>query len=193
MRYLSHGRTGVSGDRMDEPSELQTYRAAKDAFFRDEPESPLPGSRRPTFRGLSYYAEAPALVFEVIPEPFDEPEIVELGTSDGDTREYLRWASLRFAVEGQEQVLTVFRQPYSGDLFLPFIDAGAGSETYGAGRYLDLPVLEDGRLLLDFNYAYHPYCAYSVAYSCPIPPAENRLRIHIRAGERLDADGLAYA
>lgn len=177
---------------MSEPSELETYRAAKDAFFRDEPESPLPASQRRTFRGLAYYAEAPALAFEVTPEPYDDPEIVELGTSDGDTREYQRWARIRFAVDGVEQSLTVFRQPYSGELFLPFVDAGAGSETYGAGRYLDLPVLEDGRLLLDFNYAYHPYCAYNPGYSCPIPPAENRLPVPIRAGERLDPDEGAH-
>ncbi len=178
---------------MNGPSELQTYRAAKDTYFRDEPESPLPASQRRTFRGLAYYAEAPALAFEVTPEPYEEIEVVELGTSDGETREYERWARLRFSVDGAEQSLTVFRQPYTGDLFLPFVDAGAGSETYGAGRYLDLPVLEDGRLLLDFNYAYHPYCAYNAAYSCPIPPPENRLRVHIRAGERLDTDGGAHA
>lgn len=176
---------------MKEASELQTYRAAKDAFFRDEPESPLPASLRRTFHGLSYYAEAPSLVFEVTPEPYEEPEVIELGTSDGDTREYERWARVRFAIDGTEQSLTVFRQPYNGELFLPFVDAGAGSETYGAGRYLELPVLEDGRLLLDFNYAYHPYCAYNAAYACPIPPAENRLSVHIRAGERLGPDGHA--
>jgi len=96
-------------------------------------------------------------------------------------------------VDGVEQSLTVFRQPYSGELFLPFVDAGAWSETYGAGRYLDLPVLEGGRLLVDFNYAYHPYCAYNPGYSCPIPPAENRLPVSIRAGERLDPDEGAHA
>lgn len=178
---------------MNGPSELETYRAGKDEFFRDAPDSPLPASRRRNFRGLAYYAKAPELAIEVMPEPYDHIETVELSTSDGETREYERWARLRFTVDGAEQSLTVFRQPDTGDLFLPFVDAGAGSETYGAGRYLDLPVLEDGRLLLDFNYAYHPYCAYNAAYSCPIPPAENRLRVHIRAGERLDADGGAHA
>ena len=173
---------------MTEATELEEFRAAKDAYFRDDPASPLPASTRWTFRGLAYYPEAPALVFEVTPEPFDEVEAVVMGTSDGETREYGRWARVRFAVDGTEQWLTVFRQPDSGDLFLPFLDAGAGSETYGAGRYLDLPVLEGGRLLLDFNYAYQPYCAYSTAYSCPIPPAENRLGVHIRAGERLGTE-----
>lgn len=178
---------------MNGPSELETYRVAKDEFFRDDPESPLPASQRRTFKGLAYYPEAPELVFEVAPEPYDEIETVELSTSDGETREYERWARLRFTVGGVEQSLTVFRQPDAGDLFLPFVDAGAGSETYGAGRYLELPLLEDGRLLLDFNYAYHPYCAYNAAYSCPIPPAENRLRMHMRAGERLGSGTEAHA
>lgn len=172
----------------DEPRELQEYRAAKDAFFRDEPESPLTPARRRTFTGLAYYPEVPSLVFEVTPQPYEDLEVVELATSDGEAREYGRWARLGFVVDGKEQTLTVFRDLHTGALFLPFVDAGAGSETYGAGRYLDLPELEGGRLLLDFNYAYHPYCAYNVAYSCPIPPAENRMDIHIRAGERLGAD-----
>ncbi len=178
---------------MSTPSELETYRAGKDEFFRDDPASPLPVPSRRNFGGLAYYPEAPHLAFEVTPEPYEEVEAVELSTSDGQNREYERWARLRFVVEGVEQSLTVFRQPDTGDLFLPFVDAGAGSETYGAGRYLDLPVLEGGRLLLDFNYAYHPYCAYNAAYSCPIPPAENRLRVHIRAGERLGPDGDTHA
>lgn len=174
---------------MSTPSELETYRAAKDEFFRDNPQSPLTASTRRNFGGLAYYPEALELAFEVVPEPYEKIEAVELSTSDGQTREYERWARLRFVVQGAEQSLTVFRQPDTGDLFLPFVDAGAGAETYGAGRYLDLPMLEDGRLLLDFNYAYHPYCAYNATYSCPIPPAENRLRVNIRAGERLTPGG----
>ena len=68
--------------------------------------------------------------------------------------------------------------------FIPFVDAQAGKETYGAGRYLDPEVLPDGRLVLDFNLAYNPYCAYNERYSCPIPPAENRLEAVIQAGEK---------
>ena len=167
---------------------LAEYRAAKDAYFRDEPDSPLTPAGRRTFTGLAYYGYAADLTFEVTPEPYEDTETVEMGTSDGDVREYDRWARIGFVVEGAGQSLTVFRDPQTGGLFLPFVDAGAGSETYGAGRYLDLPEIEGGRLLLDFNYAYHPFCAYNPGYSCPIPPAENRLNVHIRAGERLSAD-----
>ncbi len=179
----------MSEPASSEPSELEEYRAAKDQFFRDQPESPLLPSARRTFSGLAYYPEDPGLAFIVTPEPYEDVEVIEMGTSDGDIREYERWARIRFPVGGVEQSLTVFRDPDTGGLFLPFVDAGAGVETYGAGRYLDLPV-EDGRLILDFNYAYHPYCAYNPGYSCPIPPAENRLSVHIRAGERLGGDGV---
>jgi uncharacterized protein (DUF1684 family) len=165
-------------------SELDEFRQRKDEWFRAGQESPIPPALRPAFAGLRYYAEAPALVLEVTPELFDAPELVAMETSRGEPAQYLRWALVRFSVDGAEQQLTVFRSPASGELFLPFQDANTGGETYGAGRYLDVPELEGGRLLLDFNYAYNPYCAYDDVWSCPLPPAENRLRIAIRAGER---------
>ena len=68
--------------------------------------------------------------------------------------------------------------------FLPFRDATSGPETYGAGRYLDAEITSDGRVLLDFNRAYFPYCAYGEGWTCPLPPAENWLRAAVRAGER---------
>ena len=72
----------------------------------------------------------------------------------------------------------------AGDFFLPFVDATAPDETYGAGRYLDIEPIGDGKFLIDFNYAYNPYCAYNDKWSCPIPPKENRLKVRIEAGEK---------
>ena len=164
--------------------QLQEFRRQKDEFFRTDPGAPILPGQRPSFRGLTYYPEEEALVFEVTPEPYEETALVVLQTSDASTRTYERWARLPFQVAGQEVALTVYRDPESGHLFLPFQDETSGRESYGAGRYLELPVLEDGLILLDFNYAYHPYCAYNPNYSCPIPPVENRLPVPIRAGER---------
>ena len=76
-------------------------------------------------------------------------------------------------------------------LFVPFLDATSGSETYGAGRYLDLEPEEDGTYELDFNFAYHPSCVYDIRFSCPLTPAENRLPLRIEAGERL-AEGAEH-
>lgn len=166
-------------------ADLDEFRREKDRFFRDDPMSPVPPAERPAFAGLAYYPPNPALQFVVVPEGFEEIEDVVMQTSDGVTRTYERLARLPFEVAGEPQHLTIYRDADEGGLFLPFRDATSGDETYGAGRYLELPVLEGGRVLLDFNYAYHPFCAYNAAYSCPIPPAENRLPVRIDAGERL--------
>jgi hypothetical protein len=80
--------------------------------------------------------------------------------------------------------LQVYQDPEGGDFFLPFVDATAPEETYGAGRYLDVEAPRDGKFLIDFNYAYNPYCAYNDKWSCPIPPKENRLKVQIEAGEK---------
>lgn len=164
-------------------SDLDDFRAAKDEFFRNDQQSPLTREQQRSFQGLRYYPERPDLAFELRPEPYESPDRVEMLTSTGDTATYERWAKVQFDVDGEPAELTIYRDVGSGDLFLPFQDANAGGETYGAGRYLEVPVSEDGLLLVDFNYAYNPYCAYNEQWSCPIPPPENHLRVPIPAGE----------
>src|SRR5690606_13641077 len=121
---------------MAETSELSEFRRAKDEFFANDPRSPLTAEQRRRFRGLKYYDENPALAVVAEPEVFESPEMVEMQTSTGDTAPFLRWARVHFEVDGQPAGLTVYRDPVSGELFLPFQDANAGGETYGAGRYL---------------------------------------------------------
>ena len=166
-------------------SALEDFRAAKDAFYGSSPDSPLLAEQKRTFAGLNYYPEAPELAFEVVPEPFEEPELIDMQTSTGDAARYLRWARVSLPVAGGPVQLTIFRDPGSDSFFLPFQDAGRGDETYGAGRYVDIEALEGDKLRIDFNYAYNPYCAYNDGWSCPLPPAENRLRVPIRAGEKV--------
>ena len=163
---------------------LDEFRTAKDQFFHADQQSPLLPDQRTAFSGLAYFDEDAALALELEPEPFAEQETVELQTSTGQVASYVRWARVRFDVDGEPAELTVYRDQQSGAYFLPFQDANAGGETYGAGRYLEVEPLEDGRLHVDFNYAYNPYCAYNEHWSCPIPPAENRLTVVIRAGEK---------
>jgi uncharacterized protein (DUF1684 family) len=110
-------------------------------------------------------------------------------TNTGDRRHYRRWGRLSFEVDGRPAALTIYSDPYDEDYFLPFRDATNGDETYGAGRYLDnhRPGVErtgENTFIIDFNYAYNPYCAYSERYSCPLPPRENWLDVPIRAGEK---------
>ncbi len=165
-------------------SQLDDFRAAKDDSFRSDHHSPLTEEQRAKFTGLVYYDEDPNFAYVLDPEPFAEQEAVELQTSTGDTASQVHWAKVRFLVMGEEAELTLFRSPDSGEIFLPFQDANAGGETYGAGRYMEAQEHSSGKLLVDFNYAYNPYCAYNESWSCPIPPFENRLSVAIRAGEK---------
>ena len=164
---------------------LTDSRAAKDAFYGTSTDSPLLPEQKAAFQGLNYYPEAPDLAFEVTPDPFADPELIDMQTSTGDQARYLRWARLTLPLPGGQVELTVFRDPGTDSFFLPFQDAGRGTETYGAGRYVDVEPLAGGRVRIDFNYAYNPYCAYNDGWSCPLPPAENRLNVPIRAGEKV--------
>lgn len=154
----------------------------KDEFFRLDDQSPWPRERAAEFDGLEYFEPNPDLVFDVLPQVV-EPTEIEAATSTGDTRTYMRVATATFEVESEP--VTVDLLSSGGDrLFLPFRDATSGKESYGSGRYLDLYANETGHVVIDFNYAYAPYCAYSDAYSCTLPPTQNWLNVPIRAGER---------
>lgn len=169
---------------------LRDFRDQIDDFMQFHPQSPLDDEQREDFRGLAYYDYNPDQVFRVEVEhlPDDEP-IIEMETSTGDTREFRRWGVLSLEVDGEEARLTIYSNAAGGGFFLPFRDATNGDETYGAGRYLDdhrpgLRKVDENTVEVDFNYAYNPYCAYSPAFSCPLPPRENWLKIPIRAGEK---------
>jgi uncharacterized protein (DUF1684 family) len=119
-----------------------------------------------------------------------------MATSTGEVRPQVRYAELRFRLGGRGLRLSGFADPHqhhAHELFVPFRGATSGRETYGAGRYLEVELEHhaDGAhtTTIDFNLAYNPYCAYSPDYSCPIPPAENRLPVAITAGERAYAPG----
>jgi uncharacterized protein (DUF1684 family) len=175
---------------MDYTEAIEDFRAQKDAYFRNGPSSPIPVHEREGFTGLPYYAVEPALRFEgVTLQPYTgvEPSQFQVPTSDGKLRAAHRAGTLTFDLEGERRSLTAytFDGGDEGSLFVPFIDATSGTETYGAGRYLDLDPEEDGTYTLDFNLAYHPSCVYDPRFSCPLTPAENRLPIRVEAGERL--------
>lgn len=163
--------------------DLAEFRKEKDVFFINDHHSPLSANERKEFQGLSYYQENKDLRFEVEVEPFPEGVHVQMQTSTGDLQEYLKYGKFGFEVDGVPAELTVFTSG-EGEAFLPFTDATSGKETYGAGRYLELEHIGGSRFQVDFNLAYNPWCAYSPAYSCPIPPAENRLSVPIQAGEK---------
>ena len=165
-------------------ADIDDFRKQKDEFFAQGHGSPLEHDQQHDFSGLDYFPENPSLRFEVDPERFDNPEEVRMTTSTGDIAEFRRWGQVRFFVDGQMAELALYQDIHQGHLFVPFTDATSGTDTYGAGRYLDPVLLEDGRVSVDLNYAYNPYCAYNDHWSCPIPPAENHLAVRIHAGEK---------
>lgn len=177
-------------------SELTDFRAEKDEFLRDHPQSPLTPEQRGSFEGLAYFPENGDLVVraELETDGVDLAETIVMQTTTGGQQAYRRAGVVRFAFEGVPAQVTLFTSPDTDELFLPFRDATSGKETYGAGRYLEVePAAPGGRLVVDFNYAYNPYCAYNPEWSCPIPPGENWVAVPIRAGEKSFPGGLEVA
>jgi uncharacterized protein (DUF1684 family) len=158
-------------------------------LFVRHPQSPIPTDRRATYHGPPVHAYDPAarITAELRPLP---AQMVEIGNSDGVTTRSVRFAEASFELYGQAATLEVFwLDAYGGGIYLSFRDATSGSTTYGGGRYLldtvkgaDLGV-EGDRLILDFNFAYNPSCAYDPQWSCPLPPPANRLTFEIPVGE----------
>ena len=163
-------------------TQLEDFRREKDDFFAEDEQSPLTAEQRRNFHGLNYFPENPALRLVLPVEEFEKKDKISMPTSTGDVQVYNRYGKIKFDVEGQPAELTVYASRDS--FFLPFVDVLAGKETYGAGRYLEPVLAGGGKFLVDFNYAYNPYCAYNENWSCPITPFENRLKVPIKAGEK---------
>jgi uncharacterized protein (DUF1684 family) len=176
---------------------LAHWRAVRERLFREHPQSPVPRSSRATFEAR-HFDHDPALRFEVPVHPAPPPEpgalAMELPNSGSDSLSFRRIGAVTLPLPAGERRLSVFwLAGYAGGLFIPFRDATNGTETYGAGRYLvdgaksaDLGANpETGALILDFNVAFQPSCAFDPRWACPLAPPENRLDLPIRAGERL--------
>jgi hypothetical protein len=170
--------------------QLRANRTEKDRFFAEHRQSPIPPGERDSFDGLAYYEPDPSYYVTATVEVHEEPQTLELETTNGPAVTYERVATLSFTVDGSDCSLAGYRQP-DGDatsLFVPFRDKTTGQQTYENGRYLELELespLDDGQEIpLDFNLAYAPFCAYSETFACPLPPEENWLDVTLEAGER---------
>ncbi len=164
-------------------TELDHFRRDKDDFFKHDHRSPLTAGQQRSFSGLAYFPEDPALVVKAKIDRNVEPGVVRMETTKGKEQVYRRYGVVHFEVDGKPTQVTLYESEGSHELFLPFRDATSGKESYGAGRYLDLHSHGD-EIVIDFNYAYNPYCAYNPDWSCPLPPAENWLKVPVRAGEK---------
>ncbi|MCO5178300.1 MAG: DUF1684 domain-containing protein [Thermomicrobiales bacterium] len=166
------------------PSRLAGFRQRRDEFMRTNEHSPLTEAQKASFVPLDYFEENTDLAF-VLEVDTDVPhDPVELPTTTGEAREYIPHGRITFNVDGQDVTLMVYREPERGRLLIPFRDTTNNVHTYGAGRTVDPQERPDGRLSVDFNYAYAPYCQYNDNWVCTVPPMENWLRVPIEAGEK---------
>ena len=169
---------------------IAAQRAAKDQFFVASAESPIPADLRQEFLPLSYFPIDESYLAAAMLTASERAPAMEMPTSTGQRRLMRRAGALRFSLQGRPAELTAFVEADAKDmnrLFVPFGDMTNGTETYAAGRYLDLERNPSGIYEIDFNLSYHPYCYYNPEYDCPYPPAENRLGQPVRAGERIKA------
>jgi uncharacterized protein (DUF1684 family) len=195
----------------DPPAAWERWRAVREALYAGHPQSPVPADRRAGFRSR-HWPYAPAWRLEVdiavdtdpdaaeptpsaafAPSPFAAP-LLQLPMSTGEALSFRRIGAVVLPLPGGSRSLALYWMAgYAGGLFLPFRDTTNGSSTYGAGRYLldtakgaDLGGdVRAGRLILDFNFAFHPSCAFDPRWSCPLAPPDNRLDVPVEAGERL--------
>tara|TARA_R110002049_G_scaffold18326_9_gene70240 strand:+ start:8289 stop:8957 length:669 start_codon:yes stop_codon:yes gene_type:complete len=157
--------------------------------FKDPETSPLPDRFRKDFTTLDFYK--PDTTYRVIAKFTRTPEALPFlmpTTTERQTEEVV-YGVATFSLNGRNHKLEIYQnqelrqqEKYRNYLFLPFADLTNGEETYGGGRYLDLTIPEGETIVLDFNKAYNPYCAYNPKYSCPLVPKQNRLDIEILAG-----------
>jgi uncharacterized protein (DUF1684 family) len=178
-------------DDPDPAHAFAVWVAARDDLFAHHPQSAFPPERRGAgFAGLSYFPHDPhgRVRAEVVAT---ERRRYDVPSSAGEAMAFERFGVARFALGGVAGELELYwLSAYGGGLFVPFADATAGAETYGAGRYLldtvkgaDLGA-SDGTLILDFNLSYNPSCSYDPRWACPLAPAPNRLAIAVQMGER---------
>jgi uncharacterized protein len=192
--YRERNRAYLAGE--DAETIWQHFRETRNALFARHPQSALDEEERQHFQGLRYFPYNPAMVFTVDVDTDVEPLRQSIAMNAEESMNMTTVGRVQFTVEGQTVSLSLYwLDIYGGGLFLPFRDATCPSESYGGGRYLfdtikgsdflPVPGASDlTHMVLDFNYAYNPSCAYNIRWFCPLAPIENRLRVPIRAGEQ---------
>ena len=178
-------------DAPDKEAAWQHWQATRRRLFREHPQSPVPVQERAGYAGPHLYDYDPSWCLTAAVQAVD-PRRLEIVTSNVESMSFSRFGLAQFTHDGRAMTLELYwLEGYGGGLFVPFADATSGQQTYGAGRYLldtvkgaDLGA-QDDHLVLDFNFAYQPSCAYDPRWTCPLAPPANRLSVPVRAGERV--------
>lgn len=159
------------------------------AEYKDATTSPLKDKDRKTFKGLDFFKFDSVFVVKAKFTRTPNEEVFKMKTTTSRLPEYVKYGEVEFELEGEKRQLNIYqnqglikKEGYEDYLFLPFLDNTNGEESYGGGRYIDMRIPEGDEIVIDFNKAYNPYCAYNERYSCPIVPRENYLDLEIKAG-----------
>ncbi|WP_299454583.1 DUF1684 domain-containing protein [uncultured Microscilla sp.] len=182
--FSSTDKKKVSKDYV---TRIMEARQAKDEYFESGKDSPIKDKK--AFHGLHYYIPDVGYRVRATLEASPKPEMLEMPTSSGKNESYIKYGYVAFNLLGKKHRLLVLKkEPKDKILFIAFTDQTTGEETYGAGRYLDVPLVNgnEANVILDFNQAYNPYCAYNESYVCPMPPQENHMEVAVRAGEKAE-------
>ncbi len=171
------------------PADAEQFQAKLNEEFRDSIKSPLSTSDRAKFHFLDFYpANAKFIVLAKLKRTKNTKPF-EMKTSTARRPLYKKYGELTFKIDGVKHKLNIYqnidlikKEEYKNHLFLPFSDLTSGKETYIGGRYIDLEATSGKTMIIDFNKAYNPYCAYNYKYSCPVVPLENDLKVAILAG-----------
>lgn len=173
----------------NEVEAVYEFQKKMNAEFADAEESPLTEEDRVQFKGLDFYPINEKLIVEATFKKAKKEKPFKMKTSTNRTPMYVKFGTLYFELEGKTFQLNVYqnlelskRPGFKDYLFLPFSDVTCGKESYIGGRYIDMRIPKTDKVVINFNKAYNPYCAYNHKYSCPIVPLENDLNIAIEAG-----------
>ncbi|TRX52356.1 DUF1684 domain-containing protein [Fulvivirga sp. M361] len=180
---------GIAFSQDSYENKIKQFQDELNEEFLSPGQSPLTKKERKKFKGHNYFPinENYSVTGEFIKS--NEPVTLQMKTTTGRLPAYDKYGVVKFVLNGKPYQLTIYQShrlretdEYKNYLFLPFTDLTNGEETYGGGRYIDLSIPEGSEIIIDFNKAYSPSCAYNYSYSCPIPPAENNLELRIEAG-----------
>lgn len=167
--------------------DILSYRKQKNEYFKTNKDSPI--EDQISFQTLNYFEPNKEYRINAVLKLIKDSSFVTIVNNNAEKNKYWRYAQAIFEINKINDTLIIYRKaslkPEDLTYFLPFYDETNDKETYGGGRYLDLKIKDSNSVLLDFNFAFNPYCVYNHLFSCPVPPAENKLTSRIEAGEKV--------
>jgi hypothetical protein len=174
-------------------SDNEAYRTQLNAEYADGATSPLGPDELKAFTGLPFFPIDTAYAVTARLERSEKPITIDMPTTQGTVQKYDIFGIIYFRLQGVDHKLALYQShrlrsmpTYERHLLLAFKDITSGNTTYGGGRFMDVEIPEGDSILIDFNKAYNPYCAYSTRFACPITPEDNFLNLEVKAGVRME-------